>query len=81
MTLIKLLSILVFLLFSAQNKGYFCAISRSRETRVEDCEVLEQKNCDRAKNALGLTSKESGAAAVSQLKNSNSFRLSCSALV
>lgn len=48
---------------------------------VNDCEVLEQKNCDRANDALGLTSKEDSAAAVLQLKNSNSFRLSCSALV
>lgn len=48
---------------------------------VEDCEVLEQKNCDRAKDALGLTSNEGGAAAVLQLNNSRSFRLLCSALV
>lgn len=38
---------------------------------VKDCEVLEQKNCDKANDALGLTSKEGGTAVVLQLKNSN----------
>lgn len=34
-----------------------------RLIRVKDCEVLEQKNCDKAYDVLGLTSKEGGTAA------------------